>query len=154
MKNSILITCLVFLAISCSGGDGGDGKGGGGTGGGGTGGDSLATTLDSMGVNTGQTPRKDDTGGALPDDYSPLGSRRAVTKIDEMFLVGIRDSDRVRAPVTLRKYTPGNSPTTGTTDTLFTPSNVSWAENTMRASTAGDIDGDGYVESHRLKSPA
>jgi len=108
--------------------------------------DPTEKTLNGLGIKTSKTARKDDTGTELPDTYNPLGSTKSVTKIDEMFLIGISDPDNERGPVTLRKYTPDQNPTTGTTKTLYTPSNVTWASSAFKAATAADIDQDGYDE--------
>jgi hypothetical protein len=159
MKSSITkylfyICIIVSLGVfGCGGGGGGgtDGDGDGGGGGGGNGGggttDTVEESLNNLGVDTTSSPRLDNTGNALPDDYSPMGTNRAITRFAELYMVGVNDPDDSPAEIDLAEYrdndpTVPNDPLTS----LFTPTDNSWADSLIRAGTSGDIDGDGKEE--------
>lgn len=56
----------------------------------GSGVDSVQMSLQRLGVNTDETPRMDENGDVLPEDYSPLGSEHTVAQTDELFVAGLQ----------------------------------------------------------------
>ncbi len=146
---AVLLVLLAGMLLSACGGGGG----GGGSGDGGvvtpppilppppTSPTALEESLNELGVDTVSSKRLDNTGNALPDSWSPLGSTRAITKITELFFVGVDSPASAPSAQSLAEYL--GEPTLST---LYEPSDPSWAESVIRAGTAGDIDGDGKDE--------
>ena len=53
----------------------------------------VSESLAKLGVSTAETPRVDENGDALPDDYSPLGTEHTVAQIDEKQFIKIELAD-------------------------------------------------------------
>jgi hypothetical protein len=141
---------LVASSMACSGGGGGD-----------AGSQRPATveqSLAALGVDTTPTPRVADqaTQAPLPDDYSPFGAAQTLNKFDELLAIGFQvPAYNTSTLVTvLDEHENQSSPGTFTTGTRqrFTAATTSWAASsgaaptTLRAATAGDVDGDGLDE--------
>ena len=50
--------------------------------------DTVEDVLQSFGIDTAESPRVDDDGDELPDDYAPLGSTRTINKFSEVMAFG------------------------------------------------------------------
>ncbi len=122
--------CLLIAISACGGSDNSNGANA-----------SLIDSLGRFGVDTTPSKRIDNTGTDLPDSYSPLGSTRAITKISELYFVGLESPSDTPEQQSLFEFASGTSLTN-----LFTPDDNGWAKSTIRAGTAGDIDGDGKEE--------
>ena len=142
---------LCSAVIAACGGGGGGGSPGGGTdpiGGGGSSSPPVTGTtpprgeldesLRRLGVDTSTTPRVANNGEPLPESYSPLGSTRAVTRIVELFLVGVDDPDTESTAFEVSELQSG----------ALVPLHVAdpFEATTVRAGTAADVDGDGLDE--------
>jgi hypothetical protein len=155
---SFVNLCIIFtfsVLIACGGGGGGgsgtktsgDSSDGDGTGGGNTstGSNSIAEAIESLypSVDMNQTNRVDDQQEALPDDYSPLGSSKALYRYVELF----RAEKNGISPATanISKYKPATTTTAAEIETL-TDTNNDFMNYTYRAATSGDVDGDGLEE--------
>jgi hypothetical protein len=141
---------LLALLVSACGSDGGDG--GGGTGGSPSG-DEVRDRLAALGVDVEETPRLDDDAEPLPDDYSPFGSAQSFDTIEEILLVGPQ-FENSSSVFTIYELQSQNDRPIYAKENFFTPSpsETPWATSTgavpgnLRATAAGDIDGDGLDE--------
>ncbi len=118
--------------------------------------DSIDTVLKNFGINTDPSPRVDDNGSALPDDYSPLGTTRKVSRFEEIQLFGVPLDSTNRPPDPNGQFSGGRMPSidVNLSGTSFvgallydTPASVTpWFDVDARGAAAGDIDGDGLDE--------
>lgn len=149
----LAVVALIALSmLSACGGGGGGGGGGAGPGNGGnpppTGGggdDSVAEAVDALypGVDTDATPRVDDEDNALPEDYSPLGTSKALYRYVELFHAEKSNSPPHSADI--KKYRPATTTDPAQIDSLNTPQ-ADWQAYTYRDAASGDVDGDGLEE--------
>lgn len=129
----------------------------------------VSESLSRLGVNTQPTPRLDEVGEELPDDYSPLGAAYTVGQIDELFIVGpqLRFTDPQGGSEVLPnkagflELVDDTSLELELSFDLLEPGQL-WEEDTTsphpgfgasspgmqsaRAAAAGDVDGDGKDE--------
>jgi hypothetical protein len=163
MKTSILsvarivLPAAILVLAGCSGGGGGGdaagGSGGGQTSGACVSGDSVACSLNDLGVDTTASAREvridSTTTEKLPADYAPLGSARTIDKFDEIFSLNFKSAaSGVTNAAWVSELVPGNS-NTYTTDVLFKPAAAAtpWTgASYARAGAALDLDGDGREE--------
>lgn len=127
----------------------------------------VAASLEMLGVNTTETPRVDENGDALPEDYSPLGSEFAAGQTDELFIAGmqLRLTDPTGVEDTLPNRTAFMELTNDETaelelrldlidegqpweldDLSSHPGFNGYGSRVSRSATAGDVDGDGRDE--------
>lgn len=79
LAHPLLLGAAAGLLFACSGGGGG---------GGGTPASGLEGTLNSLGVNTAETPREGMGGTVLGDDYAPFGMKWELSKTSELLVLG------------------------------------------------------------------
>ncbi len=113
----------------------------------------VAKVLEDLGVMQSSEPRVDGDGNPLPDDYTPLGSRRTINRFSEILFFGaqLEDADldgMGRMPVL--DIDPGQN-NTFSWSLLSDPTSAStpWLQddrNTPRRAVEGDFDGDGQDE--------
>ncbi|MBX2839155.1 MAG: hypothetical protein KTR35_20030 [Gammaproteobacteria bacterium] len=164
----LLMTFLVaFLISSCGGGGSSDNSdssgsdtGGSDTGGSDGGSDSgqvnetVVGVLESFGVDTQASPRLDDNGAALPDDYSPLGTTRTVNRFEEAALFGVSiDEDAGLAgtfgglmPVIDFDLVNGTDVQAELLSDLDTTDQPWFSSGVVRSAVTADIDADGLDE--------
>lgn len=127
----------------------------------------VSDSLDQLGVDTTSTPRVDENGDDLPQDYSPLGSEYAAGQTDELFVAGmqLRLTDPTGNTETLPNRSGFMELTNDDTAELELSLNLvddaqpwesddlsghpgfnGYGGQTSRSATAGDIDGDGRDE--------
>ncbi len=134
---------------------------------GGVSGGEVADSLAQLGVDTNETARVDDSGDALPDDFSPLGSTRTAGQTDELFIAGMQL--RLTDPTGTEEVLPNRSGFAELTNDATAELELSlelfdtgrpWEADTLspqpsfngfggqvaQSATAGDIDGDGRDE--------
>ena len=147
-KCLLSIFLLSLLLTACGGGGGGggaddddsDGGGGGST-------DPVENALNDLGVDTKPGPRNDAELEALPDDYSPLGASRSLTKISELMLANLTPSNgNFSSDFYYSKYSPANPPMPASSNTIHTPADSAWLNAQYRDVVAADIDADGLEE--------
>ncbi len=118
----------------------------------------VEESLNALGVNTTPTPRVDENGDPLPDNYAPVDQDDLVPN-DELFLAGLmleNASSRLAFVEQMGVEIDENGDIDpGATSQLATPSDADhpWAAGgastdpqTLRAVAAGDIDDDGFEE--------
>jgi hypothetical protein len=129
----------------------------------------VTESLDRLGVKTDPTPRVDESGDVLPEDYSPLGSECTVAQTDELFVAGLqlRFENPAGGFETLDNragFLELTDDATGELDLTFDlyEAGQTWEQDSDsphpsmggstsgsqagRAAAAGDIDGDGKDE--------
>lgn len=140
---------FLALAAGCGGGGGG---GGGGPGPGGSSG--LEAALNDLGVDTGETPRRDEEGDALPSGYSPFGASWELAKTSEILLLGV-NVNATGAPFSLVDVTSEAGNPALEVMHAKSAAEAAWARETrssralpgtLRAAAAADVDGDGLEE--------
>ncbi|MCA9490450.1 MAG: hypothetical protein KC621_11020, partial [Myxococcales bacterium] len=123
-----------------------------GCGGGGDSGGSNSTVeevLADLGVDTTETPRVDEHGNPLGDEYAPMGDRSTVNRFAEVVAIGVPFDDDSQSQAAVMNLVPGASNTYAWDSPLQQPTDAElpWASATMRrAATYGDFDGDGLEE--------
>ena len=159
-RRSISILSVVALLHACSGGGGGSGGPG----------DSpgedppnrpltIDESLTRLGVNTTVTPRLDDEGKAMPEDYAPFGATWTLDRKDELFFAGIELAGGTDIGTLMNDFEGFNIDGNGrfNPEILYSIDDAdapwmreqrnAWEEfNTLRAFTGADVDGDGYEE--------
>ena len=129
----------------------------------------VNASLNRLGVDTAETPRVDETGDALPEDYSPLGSEYTAAQTDELFVMGMQlrfdnpaggaetldnlagfleltNDDTKELELGLDLLDPGQPWEADATSPLPGFGGTSSGAHSTRAAAAGDIDGDGRDE--------
>ncbi|MFB3079805.1 MAG: FG-GAP repeat domain-containing protein, partial [Lysobacterales bacterium] len=112
--------------------------------------ESVAATLSNLNISTEKTNRVDEKGEDLPEDYAPLGSRKALGGNSEIYLAGLtplNSSDES----SLLKYSPASGGQDAST--LHLPGfslNTDWKSSPYNAVASGDVDGDGFEELAQL----
>jgi len=149
LGNRLIILLCIFSTslLGCSDGGGGGNnvnKG------------SVENVLKQMGVDTSPTPRKDDSGKPLPDDYSPFGSSNSFSQIDELMILGfpLAASSGFSSELTVLELDSADSGITFGSNVLFAPNPAltPWAisdganPGTLRVAARGDFDRDGLQE--------
>jgi hypothetical protein len=122
--------------------------------------DPVALALNGLGVSTCPSPRLDDEGDALPDDFTPLGPTRAFDTAELLFVgpdatfpEGTTDTVGI-FELTPEAPLPGEPVRSYRPDLLYAPAggDRDWAVDdgvapqTRRAAAAADVDGDGLEE--------
>jgi len=126
--------------------------------------------LDDLGVPTADTPRRDDKGDDLPEDYSPLGPSRDLATTAEVFLAGMQlldpvpvgDAEPLENRVAFVSLADDDTGVVGLTINELLEPGVVWETDddsfhpslgsstiggqATRSVAAGDIDGDGLDE--------
>lgn len=129
----------------------------------------VSESLDRLGVNTDPSPRVDEEGDALPEDYSPLGSECTVAQTDELFVAGIQlrfadpaggfetlderagfleltNDDTGELELSFDLYEPGQVWEEDESGSHPSFGNSTSGSQSARAAAAGDIDDDGKDE--------
>lgn len=127
----------------------------------------VEQSLSDLGVDTTTSPRMDDTGAALPDDFSPLGAGQTFGATQEFFIVGMQL--RLTDPTGDDEVLPNKSALLELTDDATAelelkidafaedqvweldelsghPGFNGYGGQTSRSADAGDLDGDGRDE--------
>lgn len=147
---------LCGLLASCGGGGGGGG--GGSSGGGQQAPGSLDESLERLGIDTQPTPRLDEQGQTLPEDFAPVGMRWKMTRPAELFAAGL-DLQAVSSKATTFEdfenlVLNGGTLTPTVLDTDVGTGYAAMSEKvadprvyeTKRAICGADLDGDGHDE--------
>lgn len=116
----------------------------------------VEEALDRLGVNRDVGQRVDDTGTALPDNYSPYGPTATLNKTDEIFFVGAHLMDPANPGTALTSQLGWAQDDQGQAAILRDQdTDPPWATDpqqsrrfaqSLRAATAADVDGDGFEE--------
>ena len=137
----IFAVALSLTPTAC-GGDGGGGR---------EPSESVEDTLDSLGIDTTETPRVDEMGDPLPAEYAPLGSSRTINPFAEIMLFGgqLDDTPTSSGQMPVLDLTPGanNSFSWDRLDDEA-PTNTPFFDDRdyPRSASAGDFDRDGHDE--------
>jgi hypothetical protein len=143
----LALGCIVItLFAACGGGGGGGGSGttdppptsNGAD-------DPIAQAVEDLypSADTDRTSRVDDEDTPLPDDYSPLGTSKALYRYVELF-----HAERSSTPpfsADIKKYIPETTTAPSEILSLNAPE-AGWQAYTYRAAAGGDVDGDGLEE--------
>ena len=141
----------LLIPLGCGGGGGGGSSGSSGNG--------ITKSLNGLGIDTSESPRRSDDGGSLPDDAHPLGKTRQVDPLMELYVGGVLLHGSSAVATLLEDFSTYPADGAGT----ITPASLSelsaadapwWPEDlpahsfreTKRAVTAADLDGDGIDE--------
>lgn len=161
-QRHLFLSTVTLLALVQAAGCGSDGSDAGGNGGnGGTGGTDMTPAqtvedvLAKLQIDTTPTPRLDDDGDPLPDDYAPLGPSNKLERFAELALLGF-EVDEFQTPdsqLFIAKQVPDGDNNFETEVLTSVPtSETPWIDSRienpdhLRAAAAGDFDGDGFEE--------
>lgn len=131
----------------------------------------VESSLQSLGVDTTETPRVKDNGDDLPESYNPLGASSNLATTSELFMIGLQlevtdpvgESEVLENRATLVELSDDDTGVVGLTLVeAIDPEEVVWDEDTRsshpsfgssslgaysnRDVAAGDLDGDGLDE--------
>lgn len=118
--------------------------------------ETVEQTLANLGVETSETPRVDDSGNPLPQDYSPLGSARTFDQFNELALLGfpLEAGSGYDSNLTFMEMKRIGTSATYDDDVLSAPDpdSTPWAvsngpePSAIRQAVQADIDKDGLEE--------
>lgn len=150
---------LCLSAAACSGGGGGGGDAGSTAPAGAP--EDHADSLEALGIDLSASPRVDEYGNPLPDDYNPMGNIFRMDPLSELWLAGVRlkGSDQAAALIQdIASNGPnGNGVVTPEVLHSIDSADAPWLEEnavgggwldggTQRASVGADLNGDGIEE--------